>query len=695
MRTRPPTPHDGARGWRHPLIALAVGTLVTLTVAGPAAASAPSVRAWDAASRDAAASPLPLDAVDPYVQVECAVEIPAAERDRVSCGTLTVPESRAPDADPERVIELPVIRIAARAARPAADPLVFPTSGGPGGGSVSALWYFLDHADWATDDREVILVEQRGDQASDPTLDCPENSADAFPVDGAWPTGSAGRARYLSLIEECHQRLIADGVNLAAYTSAASAADLADLRAAIGYGAWNLYGTSYGARLALTAMRDHPDGLRSVILDGVYPPNVNRYEVVPAGFLGAVGHLFDACADAVGCRTAYPDLEESLRSLLERTAREPITITVDTPDGTAVTLDLDDTAITAGLFDAFYDAGLVRVLPFVIDRLAKGDDSVALPLAQRFVDSYGWLSEGLDLSIECAEEVPFTDETRLSEELAADPLLEHLSVTDRRDECELWQVPAAGEGENARVSSSIPTLLMSGGYDPITPASWADAAAATLENHYSFVFPTQGHGSVWANWYDPCAASMAEEFLDDPSGEPDSACVGSARPAEFVVGDGIDTTSAVFLLNRDVLQQGEPLQIAILLSTLALTVATLVYTAVYGLRRVMRGAGTAPAGAVPAAAFSSGLYVAYLAAMAIVVLSVDQLVAGFGLPSWTWPFVVLPYMAFAGAVLLVVTVVRAWVDDDGGVGHRVFLSLSALALVGLGVWLLVRGFLTP
>ena len=273
------------------------------------------------------------------------------------------------------------------------DPLVFPTSGGPGGGAVNSLWYFLDYADWALDDRDVILVEQRGDGLAEPSLNCPELDLENFVVDGVLLSGEADRARRSKQIVACRDRLTAEGIDLAAYTSAESAADLSDLRTSLEYDEWNLYGLSYGARLALTVMRDRPEGLQAVILDGVYPPQINRYEDTPAGFIAAVDTMLAACAQDAECGEEYPDLEESLLDLLARAAETPLTVTVNNPvDGTPLTLHLSDADLTAGLFNAFYDAETIRALPYVIDRLAEGEAATAAPLAQRNVDNINYSS---------------------------------------------------------------------------------------------------------------------------------------------------------------------------------------------------------------------------------------------------------------------------------------------------------------
>lgn len=629
-----------------------------------------------------------------FEEVDCAVDVPVLYTDRVMCGRLTVPERRSPEADPSRTLVLPVV-IFQSGSESSGDPLVAPMSGGPGGGAVTALRYLLDDADGAWEDRDVIFVEQRGDRLAEPSLSCPELAIENFVVDGVLLSGGAERARRSEQIVACRDRLTAEGVDRAAYTSAESAADLSDLRTSLGYDEWNLYGHSYGARMALTVMRDRPEGLRAVILDGVHPPQVNRYEETPAGLLAAVDTMLAACASDTECGREYPDLEESLEDLLARTAETPFEVTVDSPvDGTALTLHLSDTDLMAGLVNAFSDAGTIRALPYVIDRLAEGDAATAGHLAQRNIDDSGSFAEGLALSIDCAEEAPFNDDERIAAALAQDPLLDHYPFSEGfREDCELWGVPALSETENAAVISAIPALLLTGEYDPVTPEAFAESTAASLSVAYSYSFPGRGHPPVWTVWADDCAARVVQQFLLEPATPPDASCIDSMPATDFLTGEDIHATSSISRLDSDLLRDRDPLQISIAALSILVFVATLVYAAVYGLAWLGRRRGEAPGGLVLVAATSSGFNLAYVCGLAVVLLHTDPVLLVFGLPSGTWPLLLVPFIALGAGILLIVSLIRAWMQDEGSLFHRIALSVSALASACFGLWLLARGLL--
>ncbi|WP_404431439.1 alpha/beta hydrolase [Microbacterium lacus] len=672
---------------RRALGVIAAAAALVMGIGGVVASASPSTALAQTA--------LEILTSDTLAPAPCPVDIPAEYADRVSCAILTVPERRVEGADPERTIDLPIAVIESTARNPSNIPLIFPTAGGPGAGSFSSIWLFLGNADWATLDRDVVIIEQRGDAASDPSLDCTELGADAFIDDGRWLSATAGSTAYTSGLTSCRDRLLADGVDLSAYTSAESAADLADLRTALGYTRWNIYGASYGARLALTVMRDRPDGLEAVILDGAYPPQIDLIEAEPAGFVGAVDALIAACASDDDCDERYPRISRDLERLMDAAADDPLSTTVLSPvDGAPVIVEVDDRDLARGLFNALYSAETVRVLPFVIDRLLEGDLGPLLPLTQQNIDSTGWFTEGLALSIACAEEHPFANPDEIEAAYALSPLAERLRpAVTAAEECAIWGVPPLAAVEAAAVSSGVPTLLLVGGYDPITPLPFSEAAATGLSVHYLYEFPTLGHGVLWDTARAGCPASIARAFLSDPFTEPDASCISGMRDTDFLTATDIRSTSAIYRLNAEVIQSRSPAQTIFAIAAIIVLVGTLIYAAVYaGLRSVQRTQKAAP-GTMLAATTTAGAHVAFIAGLFWLVSTTDQMILGFGVPPGSWPLFLLPFVALALGVLLVGVLVLAWLRNDGSLLHRVVLSISAVTAIAFSIWLLYRGLI--
>ncbi|MFN8420465.1 MAG: alpha/beta fold hydrolase [Anaerolineae bacterium] len=207
----------------------------------------------------------------------CWMELPegVVEGENITCGYLIVPEDRSNPSG--STIQLAYAVLSASTESSKSDPVIY-LAGGPGGNAVGTI------ADWVEapylQDRDFILLDQRGTGYSLPSLNCPESEQEEE-----------------NATQTCHDRLISEGINLQAYNSVENAADVADLRLALGYEEWNLFGISYGTRLALTVMRDHPDGVRSVVIDSVYPPEISSWEEYGVNTADVFHRLFEACAN--------------------------------------------------------------------------------------------------------------------------------------------------------------------------------------------------------------------------------------------------------------------------------------------------------------------------------------------------------------------------------------------------------------
>ncbi len=215
-----------------------------------------------------APSPAPTFSYQPIFEpAPCAFAVPSGYQPE--CGYLFVPENRARAGSPMIRLHIAVFR--SHAGFPALDPVVH-LAGGPGSSSLAVADYVLGRGlDAVLARRDLIFFDQRGTGSSIPRLDCPEREAITSLLLSGSLSDEESQAAVQEAFRRCRERLTAQGVDLSAYNSAASAADLNDLRLALGYETLNLYAVSYGTRLALTLMRDHPAAVRSAVLDSAYP----------------------------------------------------------------------------------------------------------------------------------------------------------------------------------------------------------------------------------------------------------------------------------------------------------------------------------------------------------------------------------------------------------------------------------------
>jgi pimeloyl-ACP methyl ester carboxylesterase len=457
-----------------------------------------------------------------------------------TCGHLVVPESRSRPQG--RTIRLMVAKYPARSPEKRPDPVVY-LAGGPG--DIAPLEVNgLIAADFIRD-RDILVLSQRGTMFSGPALTCPSIDDFARAALGLRFYSEATKRAHLAATEACHRKLTATGADLSAYNSTESAADVADLRKVLGYTAWNIYGTSYGSYLAQTIMRDHPAGIRSVVLDSVLPPTYS----VPANWWNAragFDNLFQACAAERACNAAHPGLAETFARLVNKLEADPLTTTVSDPaTGEALEIVLDGGALVDWLRNQNYAVSLLRAAPDRIDGLAAGrpeaiaaiakDRASRAPPSGPDVPALGY---GLAFGVSCREDYPFAT----SDELAAagrEAFPRYpISVTREgvggwayfNEDCrDVWKVPAAPEAMRQPVTSVIPTLLISGSFDTLTSLAGAKAAAVRLSSATIIAIPGIGH---FVSPSSPCAQRVIVSFLDNPAAL-DASCVAGLTPQTF------------------------------------------------------------------------------------------------------------------------------------------------------------------
>lgn len=450
-------------------------------------------------------TPLPTIVYTPIFEAaDCQFYVP--EGYAPECGYLNVPEDRTNPNSATIRLHVAIFRSSSPDRVP--DPVIHLT-GGPGSHGLQPVWYYLSSGHTAfLDKRDYIVFDQRGVGTSQPALDCSDEE------------GFSG----------CRERLTREGINLAMYNSAASAADVQDLRRALGYEQVNLYGVSYGTRLALTVMRDHPEGIRSVILDSVYPPQVNLYTAWAPNAARVFQMTFDACAVDPTCSSRYPNLENTFYALVDELNDQPVSVVVETANGTT-TIQVDGDQFLDVFFVGHYRADVIPLLPKLVFDTRDGEYDLLQGRLQAQLS--GTSSLGMRNSVQCYEEIPFSsyDDVLAS----AGGLPEQLGYFATRLEslyqvCETWGAGDPPPAENQPVASDIPTLILAGAFDPITPPEWAYISASTLSSSVVYEFPNAGH---WVLRSGPCGWEIALAFLDNPGGVLDSSCLSTLGPPVF------------------------------------------------------------------------------------------------------------------------------------------------------------------
>ena len=331
----------------------------------------------------------------------------------------------------------------------------------------------------------------------------------------------------MASLRKCRNDL-EDIADLSAYNSAESAADVRDLRTALGYDEVNLWGGSYGTRLGLEVMRRYPEGIRSVVLDAVYPPDVDLYVSAPANFRRALERLFESCAANRVCNQAHPDLRNVFFETVERLDEHPEIREIKNPlTGETYEARMDGNTLLGLTFQLLYDSKLRYLLPQQIYAASQGDYSDLDRIRGALIARMDLSSRGMMFSVQCNEEIAFSSVEEFRDEVRRFPDVNGIYEDSVIGElayllCQDWKAGHADAEANQAVTSLVYTLVMSGEFDPVTPPEWGYKAAKTLENAYVYEYPGVGHG---ASGVDGCPRQMLRAFWEDPTRPPEDDCI--------------------------------------------------------------------------------------------------------------------------------------------------------------------------
>ncbi len=449
----------------------------------------------------------------------------------MTCGSLHVPENRGKGSG----AEIALATVVFQPDRERYEPVVF-LSGGPGQSAsistredIDGWWQFISQQTWMIG-RRVVVVDQRGVGMSKPALDC----SGFFKTDD-WkrilPSVDADATRLDKVRKDkvlaCRSALTSRGIDLSAYSTSESAADIDDLRKELGIGRWVLYGTSYGTKVALEVMAKHPEGISAAILDSVLPPDINYLKEDGPNLARSLKLLDRDCRLNRHCMR---DLGKAVETIVRQLDRQPILLRsspeANAPERYRYVSGVDFLDI---LFDSFYDRNDIEMLPPLIQSIYKHDYG---PLARLIFDDEGdqtGIFEGMDFSVTCSESAP----SRLSGK-RAEYWTRWSESVDYSWICPLWLPEALARSKRQRQQSRIPALLLSGEYDAATPSDWAYRAAKTLPSSQVVVFRGVGHDVIDS---DPCGSEVVADFLANPGRKIATACLQHLEAPQFVKPD--------------------------------------------------------------------------------------------------------------------------------------------------------------
>jgi pimeloyl-ACP methyl ester carboxylesterase len=438
-------------------------------------------------------------------------------RQQVQCGTLVSPENYAQANGAQIDVNFVVL--------PAIDssqeklPLMF-LAGGPGQAAAELAGHIYKGFNEIRKTRDLILIDQRGTGKSHP-LECD----DSLEVD---PYTGVSEDFTVSDVEQCLSQVTGE---LSQYNSENAIRDFDAVRAALGHQQIHIYGGSYGTRAGLVYMRMFPASIKSVVLDSVGPIEV------PIGLFGqsveqSFNKLLVNCQSDDSCAAQYPNLAKEFSEVSAKLLQSPVSIDIAHPRlGTKTTFNISQDKFIFTIQMQLYSMQTRSLIPLLIHQAYLGDYK---PLAGLIAQSEGGMGvyTVLHFNIVCNEDYPKISESMKVED-ANNSFAQGLSLEMVGKVCSAWPKYQPSNDFYQTVTADIPTLILSGDLDPVTPASNGEKSDKNLPNSHHIIAKNNAH--IVAST--ACGISIVNEFLEKqtPKGL-DESCLQDIPEETFMIG---------------------------------------------------------------------------------------------------------------------------------------------------------------
>ena len=460
---------------------------------------------------------------------DCTIGTDGIQR-KADCATLDV--LLDPEDPSQGVLALSIARIESRRQSGNTDALTI-LAGGPGQSAIDtfpAIAFAFRHI---MRDRDVILVDQRGTGGST-LLDCPETDESAN-LDGTVNLQTDPEELALQA-KACLDTLPADPT---LFTTSVAVKDLESVRRQLGISQWDLYGVSYGTRVAMHYLKRYPDAVRTMILDAVVPPQISLGPDIGRFAQQSLEHIFARCESDTGCNEAFGNLGAPTLEFLDELAERPRSMTYeDIASGQLTTREFTRDHLAATLRLMSYSSQTAAILPSMLNE-AINNDNLA-PFARQ-ADMQGAslsasLATGMHHAVICTEDVPFFAQEQEDDEaptaMTTRSYLGDDIVSAITANCRYWPAGRIDDDFKEPLRSDKPTLILSGGADPITPPAYGELVAETLGNAKHIVNEAQGHMQSAFGCIPVLMAQFVEEAQTDNL---DESCLERLSPTPFFI----------------------------------------------------------------------------------------------------------------------------------------------------------------
>lgn len=465
-----------------------------------------------------------VSAANDIVFKDCSIGDTTGIKIAAQCTTLEVPLDPAKPAAGMQILS--VARIESRRRSGHSDALTL-LAGGPGQSAIEsfpAISFAFRHI---MRDRDVILVDQRGTGEST-SLDCPDE------------TGSVNRdvgynlqsdlQEISTLAAECLAALEADP---RLFTTSIAVQDLENVREQLGISQWNLYGISYGTRVATHYLRRYSDAVRTMVLDAVVPPQISLGPEIASLAQQSLDKIFARCEKDEGCNEAFGNLTLPTLTLIDELKASPRSITYeDVTTGQLTTRDFTHEHLAVTLRLMSYSSQTAAILPSMLYEAIENDNLAPLARQSDMQSSSlsSSLSTGMHHAVICTEDVPFFDieaNKSTTKSYLGEDVLEGITAT-----CDAWPTGIIDDDFKHPLVSDKPSLILSGDADPITPPAYGELLAQTLTNSRHIVNEAQGHMQAAFG----CMPVLLAQFVESTDVDKlETGCLERLRPLPFFI----------------------------------------------------------------------------------------------------------------------------------------------------------------
>ena len=450
--------------------------------------------------------------------------------DNIEWGYLTVPENW--DIPGGKTVKIATAILKNTQRTEAANPVVF-IQGGPGAGGIASIWNFLNHP--LRKKNDIVLIDARGTGFSSPAL-CPDLGKKFLQILSENNIREVDEQQKTIAAIACKQDLINKNIDIHSYNSKSIAKDLNALKTALGYEKWNVYGVSYGTYMAQVYANDFPADITSVILDSPVSDVSKYYIGNTTNYMNSLKKVFAACEKNSVSNACYPDLERKYFETIDKLEKNPITVNVDKRIISSGEFTYNAEDFKVAIQQSLYNKRMIEVLPLLITEFNKGNKNTLSSLVGAFSSALG-LNYGMYYCVTCDEIIPYNSLEEFNNDAQNYEKLKGGLSFYKSDfaVCDKWNSGTSGKPDSIAFVThksvlTKPVLVISGDFDPITPASNGERLVAQFKNGFLVKAPLYGHAPSFSF----PGFDLVNEFINNPMQKPTGKEFETSKTINFV-----------------------------------------------------------------------------------------------------------------------------------------------------------------